>query len=259
MTLVADRLTFAYRDARPVLTDFSLIVEPGERVALVAPSGRGKTTCCRLLGGYLRPQEGAVLVDGVELFPHARRVRATVAPRPVQLIWQHPEQAVDPRMRLWRTLGEGLRAGELLGDRVPPVPEDGTAAGGTVCVPGSPSPAARHRGATAVPAYEQHDDVIERLVASGLLDRLGVRETWLERLPHELSGGELMRCCIARALLARPRYLICDEMTAMLDTVTQAHIWRAVIDIADERMMGLVVVSHAPSLLARIATRSVSL
>ena len=80
----------------------------------------------------------------------------------------------------------------------------------------------------------------------------------VEPSAHELSGGELMRFCIARALLAHPRYLICDEMSAMLDAVTQAEVWRALLALAEERGMGIVMVSHAPALLDRIATRRVS-
>ena len=90
---------------------------------------------------------------------------------------------------------------------------------------------------------------------TGLLERFGIREAWLDRFPHELSGGELMRFCIVRALIAEPRYLVCDEMTAMLDAVTQAELWREVVAIASERSMGIVLVSHSPALVDRVATR----
>ncbi len=159
--------------------------------------------------------------------------RAARAARPVQLIWQHPEQAFDPRVRLWRSLAEGLRETD----------EVDAAAGFS-----------RRAGAHGVCRTDQ---VRERLRTSGLMERLGVREAWLTRLPHELSGGELMRLAITRALLVRPRYLICDEMTAMLDALTQAQVWAGVLDLAQEREMGLVVVSHSPTLLRRVATRQV--
>lgn len=227
MSLVAENLGFSYVAGHPVLSGVNLSVEPGERVALVAPSGTGKTTLCRLLGGYLEPDEGRVLVDGAPL------ERGAGTARTFQLIWQHPEQAFDPRVRLWRSLAEGLREA----DEADAEPE--------------PS---RRRGAHGVCRADQ---VRERLRASGLMERLGVREAWLTRLPHELSGGELMRLAITRALLVRPRYLICDEMTAMLDALTQAQVWGGVLDLAQEREMGLVVVSHSPALLRRVATRQV--
>ncbi len=196
--LEARGITYAHPGARePLYRDFDLAVGPGERVALSAPSGFGKTTLCRLLAGYERPQSGKILVDGV---PLPRRGTC-----PVQLILQHPEAAVDPHMRMERTLAE---AGE---------------------------------------------------VPQGLLDDLGIQKRWLTRFPHELSGGELQRFCIARALMANPRYLVADEISTMLDAVTQAQIWRFLVTETKKRDVGLVFVSHSPALAERIATRTIDL
>ena len=196
--LEARGITYAYPGASaPLYRDFDLAVGPDERVAISAPSGFGKTTLCRLLAGYERPQRGEVVVDGAPL-----PKRGTC---PVQLILQHPETAVDPRMHMEQTLAE---AGE---------------------------------------------------VPQSLLDDLGIREKWLTRYPHELSGGELQRFCIARALAAAPRYLVADEVSTMLDAVTQAHIWRFLLSETRKRGIGLVFVSHSPALTERIATRVVQL
>ena len=208
MSLVARDIVFSYQHGVRVLDGWSITVEPGERVALCAPSGRGKTTACRILSGYLSPQEGSVTVDGASA--------NAPGPRPVQLIWQHPELAFDPRMRMGRSLAEGR-------------------------------------------SDLSREAAIARARNEGLLEAFGIRGEWLSRLPHELSGGELMRFCIARALLANPRYLICDEMSAMLDAVTQAQVWHTLLEIADRRGLGIVVVSHAPALLDRVATRRVEL
>ncbi len=184
-------------DERFIYEDFSLTIAPDERVALSAPSGFGKTTLCRLLAGYEQPQAGCILVDGN---PLPKRGMS-----PVQMILQHPEVAVDPRMRLSNTLAE---AGE-------------------------------------VPEY--------------LLDELGIQRSWLSRYPHELSGGELQRFCIARALAAHPRYLVADEISTMLDAVTQAQIWHVLLKETEANNIGLVLVSHSPALTKRIATRVVNL
>ncbi len=59
-----------------------------------------------------------------------------------------------------------------------------------------------------------------------LLCALGIRDEWMRRFPHELSGGELQRFCIARAIAANPRYVVADEISTMLDALTQVRIWR---------------------------------
>ena len=158
--LEARDITFGYPGAKPLYSGFSLQVEPGERVALQAPSGFGKTTLCRVLAGFERPQAGEVLLDGRPL------PRRGVCP--VQLIQQHPEQAVDPRLRMRKTLAEA-------GD----VPQE-------------------------------------------LLDNLGIRDERMLRYPHELSGGELQRFCIARALATDARAYLFDDSFSALDYKTDA-------------------------------------
>ena len=195
--LEARDISFGYVKGEPLYEGFSFSVESGERVALVAPSGFGKTTLCRLLAGYETPWSGEVLCDDAPL--------PTVGPCPVQLIGQHPELAVDPRLRMEKTLSE---AGE---------------------------------------------------VPDGLLEALGIRPEWLRRYPHELSGGELQRFCIARAIASRPRYLIADEVSTMLDALTQAQIWHFLLDWQADSGAGMVLVTHSPALLDRLATRVVSL
>lgn len=196
MTLEARNVTFYYQGRKhaPVLENFSLSISSGERVGLKAPSGRGKTTFCRLLAGYEKPSGGQILLDG-------RPVREYRGVCPVQMVWQHPETVVDPLLTLGKTLNEAGQA-------------------------------------------EQR-----------LLDALHIEPGWLTRYPSELSGGELQRFCLARALNPAVRFLLCDEISAMLDLVTQAQIWNFLIDEAEKRGLGMLVVSHDDALLQRVCTR----
>ena len=123
----------------------------------------------------------------------------------MQMIWQHPETALDPLLPLEVSLHE------------------------------------------AGPVEER------------LLKALHIQPQWLRRYPRELSGGELQRFCIARALGPRTRYLLCDEITAMLDLITQAQIWQFLLEEAQRRELGLLVVSHNSTLLERICSRIVTL
>ena len=221
--LEARGLSCAFGRDRVLFRDLDLSVHAGERVAIVAPSGAGKTTLCRILAGYRKPDAGCVLVRGVSLegaapgprsvqsgnaAPGPRSVQsgnAAPGPRSVQLISQHPEKAFDPRMHMRDSLAE---AGDLADAR-----------------------------------------------SVDLRARFGVRDAWLDRLPHELSGGELMRFCLVRALMTGPTVLICDESTAMLDLVTQDELWSQIRELQESWGFGLILVSHSPGVIAQVATR----
>lgn len=92
-----------------------------------------------------------------------------------------------------------------------------------------------------------------------LLELFGIQSQWMNRWPNELSGGELQRFCVIRALGPNTQYLIADEMTTMLDAITQAQIWQAVLDHAKERNVGMLIISHEPALMKRLCHRIIDL
>ena len=199
MILEAKNLSFGYEESgRKILDQFSLEVNSRERVGILAPSGFGKTTLCKILAGYEEPQTGTVLLDGKPL----RSYRGYC---PVQMIWQHPEQAVNPRLRMRNVFEEG--------DQTEPE----------------------------------------------LMQKLGIEADWMNRFPSELSGGELQRFCIARALGKRTRFLLADEISTMLDLITQSQIWHFLMEETQRREIGMIVVSHSPDLVEKVCTRVVDL
>ncbi len=90
-----------------------------------------------------------------------------------------------------------------------------------------------------------------------LMKDFGIKQEWLTRFPNELSSGELQRFCLVRALSVESKFLICDEITTMLDAVTQAEIWHALLRVANERKIGILVISHNYELLERVTDRIV--
>ena len=193
MQLRAQNIAFRYGNEPWLFRHVNFTLNSGEIVGLVGPSGYGKTTFCRLLAGYEEPMEGSITLDGLPVPKKGYH--------PVQLVFQHPEKAINPRWKMEKILNEGWQ-----------------------------------------PDQE-------------LLELLGIEQEWLTRWPNELSGGELQRFCVARALGPDTRFLIADEMTTMLDAITQAQIWQAVRDIAIKREMGIVVVSHEAKLIQRLCHR----
>jgi len=92
-----------------------------------------------------------------------------------------------------------------------------------------------------------------------LAERVGLTPELLDRAPHEVSDGQLQRACLARALVLRPRYLLCDEMTAMVDASTTAALVGVVRAEVTERGVGVLAISHDEELLDVWADRVVSL
>ena len=114
----------------------------------------------------------------------------------------------------------------------------------------------QHPELTMNPRWKLGDSVAEAHSPDArTLERLNIEPAWLSRYPHELSGGELQRLALARVMTPKTRYLIADEMTAMLDPNTQALVWDAVLKWAAEFEVGMLAVSHDRHLLDRIAHR----
>jgi peptide/nickel transport system ATP-binding protein len=155
---------------------------------------------------------------------------------------------------------------------------------GTLLLDGTPVRRWRHRAPRALrtafgvvfqqprlsadPRLRLTDLIAEPLRATGRRDGLPERVTELAsavgltpdllgRRPHEVSDGQLQRACLARALVLRPRWLICDEMTAMLDASTTAALVTVVEDYRRTTGAGLLAVGHDRTLLNRWCDRTV--
>jgi peptide/nickel transport system ATP-binding protein len=181
----------------------SLALESGARLGLVGPSGSGKSTLAQIVAMLLAPDSGSVTIDDDRVRFWGVRCSRELRHR-VQLIFQAPRIAVDPRLRVGEAILEPLAASGL--------------------------------------------------APAGAAERVALLETWavrvgltrdlLERFPHEVSEGQLQRACLARALAVRPRYLVCDELSSMLDVSTQAALLETIAAIQDERELGVLLITH---------------
>ncbi|MYD39443.1 MAG: ABC transporter ATP-binding protein [Chloroflexi bacterium] len=129
--------------------------------------------------------------------------------RRAQLMFQNPFEALNPRFTLYRSLTEPL----------------------------------------IIHGWTDDDERLERVVET--LDRVNLRpaEVFLDKYPHQLSGGQLQRVVLARALVLQPDFLVADEPVSMLDVSVRAGILNTTRRLASELGLATVYISHDLSLL----------
>jgi peptide/nickel transport system ATP-binding protein len=140
--------------------------------------------------------------------------------------------------------------GEVSADGRPPRPGRGTA--------NPVQLVAQHALLAFDPLWKIRSSLAETGVADDVLDGMDpalAPPELLDRFPHEISGGEAQRVNLGRALLADPRFLVADEITASLDPISQAEVWRLLLAAADARGIGVLAISHDRPLLDVVAHR----
>jgi peptide/nickel transport system ATP-binding protein len=197
------------------LRNVNIEIRKGETLALVGESGSGKSTLGKVLLMLIKPDSGRVVFDGVDLTRlNGKKLRSYRLK--MQLIPQHPDEALDPRWKIYDSIAEPLRIHRL------------------------------------VESKEEERDRVLRMV-----EIVGLKEEHLNRYPHEVSGGELQRAVIARALMLNPKFIVCDEPTSMLDVSTQASIVRLLLDLQREFGITYLYITHDVELAEVIADRIV--
>lgn len=198
MLLEVKNISYRYNKNSPwILENVSFTIDSKERVALVGPSGYGKSTLSKIISGYIKPEKGEILWDGKPI-PEKGYC-------PIQMIYQHPEKSVNPMWKMSKILNEAFK------------------------------------------------------IDDNILSEMGIEKSWLSRWPSELSGGELQRFCIARVLSPETKFLVCDEISTMLDVITQAQIWNFLLKISKKNEFGMLVVTHNMELAKRVCDRVIEL
>jgi lipoprotein-releasing system ATP-binding protein len=183
----------------PVLKGIDLAIEMGEHVAVVGPSGVGKSTLLHLLGALDQPTAGQVRLSGQSLSSMTPDALADLRNREIGFVFQFhhllPEFTATENVRM---------------------------------------PAAMTNA-------NQRDAATDR--AEELLTKVGL-EHRLHHRPGELSGGEQQRVAVARALMNRPKLLLCDEPSGNLDGEAAEDLHRVLIDLSRSENSTLVIATH---------------
>lgn len=192
------------RERQTVLDGVSLHLKKGECLALVGESGSGKSTLGRVLCGLLKPDSGRVLVDGLDLYGRHSGEERQHLWHKVGIVFQDYTTSVNPRFRVREILGESLR---VLGKSNENTPNAGK-------------------------------------WMADLLDQVRLSKTFIDRYPHELSGGQLQRVCIARAIAVCPDILVLDEAVSSLDASTQTQVMDLLVDLRQEHGFAYFFITH---------------
>ncbi len=191
-----------------VLNDVDIEIREGETVALIGESGSGKTTLGRVLLMLIKPDSGRVIFEGTDLTKLKRKELKELRLK-MQLIPQNPEDALNPRWKVYDSIAEPLK----------------------------------------IHGMYKHERVVE------MAKKVGLKREQLSRYPWQLSGGELQRVVIARALIVKPKFVVCDEPTSMLDLSTQATIIRLLMKLQKEMNTSYLFITHDFELAELIADR----
>jgi ABC-type glutathione transport system ATPase component len=199
---------------RPVLTDISLTLCPGETLALIGASGCGKTTLAKVMLRLIPADSGQILWKGLDITRlkggALRRLRSEM-----QIIFQNPETALNPCIKLYDSIAE---IGRLHG-------------------------------------FWKADSLEEQAAVADLAAMTGLGPELLDRLPRELSGGQLQRSVLARALSIRPKLLVADEPTSMLDVSVQAQILNLLKETQRRNNHACLLISHDLDVVRVMADR----
>lgn len=188
----------------PVLRGVDFTVSPGEYLSIVGQSGSGKSTLLHLIGTLDVPDTGAIHFDGQRIDNLPNRRRDVLRNRYIGMIFQFYH--LIPEM----TMIENVLAPLMIRE--------------------------------SVFGYFSHRSRY-RARAKELLEMVGLGHR-IRHKPNELSGGEMQRTAIARALITEPRILLADEPTGNLDSKTSAEIVKLLRSLNRERKLTIIMVTH---------------
>jgi len=211
-------------DETKAVDGVSLTIGAGETLALVGESGSGKSTLGRAILQLEPLTSGSVHFHGAAIHALSRRRRLPLR-KHIQVIFQNPHASMNPRRCVAEIISEGMHALQ---------------------------PSLSNASVTKKVMTKK----VTREKVAALLDRVALDAQFLERYPHELSGGQLQRVAIARALAVEPQLIVCDEPTSALDVSIRAEILALLMALQAQEGVSYLFITHDLSIVPGIAHRT---
>jgi peptide/nickel transport system ATP-binding protein len=183
----------------------SLAIEKGQTHGLVGESGSGKTTTARLLLRIIEADSGSFRFGDIPDVFRLAAAELKKTRRRMQYIFQDPYASLNPKMQIRDIVTEPLRYADT---------------------------------AKKISAAELN------AAAAELLERVGLSGADIRKYPHEFSGGQRQRISIARALSAKPSFIVCDEPVSSLDVSIQSQILNLLLDIQEQTGISYLFIAH---------------
>ena len=238
----------------PAVDDVNLTLDPGEFMAIVGRSGNGKSTLLNLVTGLLKPTSGSILLAGNEVTTLNDKQMSILRNRTIGFVTQIqtllPNLTAIDNVVLPAVLHRNPSRYETEIDERTNDAQSQEQTASSVVVDGLPDVV--QPASTQTASSSQPDHLTQR--AQHLLDQLLVGEL-ATCYPKELSGGEMRRVSIARALMNKPKLLIADEPTTALDVTIQAQILKLMDKLVKEQDASLILITHDLAVVSQMADR----
>ena len=191
------------KERQKVVKNVSLSLKKGECLGIIGESGSGKSTLGKSLIELLKPDNGNIYIEGIDIYNSTREQRKKIQ-QMISIVFQDYTSSTNPRFLVKNIIEESLIVLEKKTEK----------------------------------KIDKYNKIKE------LLETVGLNESFMDRYPHELSGGQLQRVCIARAIATEPQFILLDEAISSLDASTQTQIMDLLKELQNKYNLSYIFITH---------------